>query len=105
MNNTKILRLSERRNDMDKMPIELKRKIRKLGKLHKEAFDVNQEVSNLLELYGVEYDVLCAMCDNSKVYTEALAFITNAEGDIEENIKDIEEVFLYYVNNKQEQEV
>lgn len=35
---------------------------------------------------------------SSDIQTEALAFITNAEGDVEENIQEIEEVFLYYVN-------
>lgn len=85
---------------MKRMPEKIKVKLRQLQKLHKRAAELDREITKLFEQYGVNTDNLCAMGDSwsSDIQTEALAFITNAEGDVEENIQEIEEVFLYYVN-------
>jgi hypothetical protein len=83
--------------EMKKMPESLKKKLRRLQKLHEEAKQLDYEVNNIFKSYGVDVDVLCASND-AMVRTEALAFITNAEGYVEDNIDDIEKVFLHYVN-------
>jgi len=85
---------------MKSMPYALKQKLRQYNNAVKRANEVHEDIVRELERHGVPYDNLCA---NDSPYsrepnTEALAFITNNEGDIEENIADIEEVFLYFVN-------
>jgi hypothetical protein len=79
------------------MPAELKRKLRRLQGLYMTARDLDFEISAIFEKYGVNPDNLCASGDG-EMQTEALAFITNAEGHIEDNIKEIEMVFLHYAN-------
>lgn len=83
------------------MPYELKQKLRQLDKYNSKAKDLHHEIMTMLDKYEVPYDNLVA---NSDIYsneprTEALAYINNAEGDVEENIKEMEEVFLYFANN------
>ncbi|MNW70388.1 hypothetical protein D3C74_496840 [compost metagenome] len=53
-----------------------------------------------LEKYGVPYENLAATVDfhSDDPITEALAYINNCEGEIEDNIIEIEKVFLYFVN-------
>jgi len=79
------------------MPEYLRVKLRRLQKLHEDAKQLDFEIKGIIEGYGVDTDNLCAVGNGDK-QTEALAFITNAEGDVEENIADIEAVFLHYVN-------
>ena len=83
---------------MKKMPEELKKKLRKLYKLNRESAKLDNEINEIFKDYGVDSDNLCAMGDG-ELQTEAFAFIVHAEGDVEENIDDIEKVFLY-VNSK-----
>ncbi len=87
---------------MNKMPIEIKNKLRKLQMLFERASNLEREVCEIIEDYGVDLGVLNGNCDPylNRIYTEALAFITNAEGNIEDNIMEVEKVFLYYVNKK-----
>jgi hypothetical protein len=86
---------------MKKMPELIKKKLRRLQKLNKEAQDLDLEIEKLFDSYGIDTDTLCACyADEKIVQTEGLAFIVNAEGDVEENINEIEKVFLYYVNSK-----
>jgi len=84
---------------MKKMPEDLKKKLRKLHKLNCEARELDNQIKVIFETYGVNSDNLCAE-GHGEVQTEALAFISYAEGDVEENIAEIEEVFLHYVNSK-----
>jgi hypothetical protein len=86
---------------MKKMPEKLKNKIRKLQKACEDSARLTQEVYEMIEEYGINPDNFNA-CGNGDVQTEALAFVTNAEGIIEDNIEEIENVFLYYVNKKGE---
>jgi hypothetical protein len=41
---------------MEKMPKELKQKLRKLQKLHEQAKQLDNEISNIIEEYGVDTD-------------------------------------------------
>jgi hypothetical protein len=79
------------------MPAVLKNKIRQLQKAHQKAAQLEFELAEMIESYGVDPDYLSACRDDDR-YTEALAFVSNAEGDVEDNILHIEEVFLYHVN-------
>ncbi|MFZ5642567.1 MAG: hypothetical protein ACOY46_03110 [Bacillota bacterium] len=82
---------------MKTMPAVLKNKIRQLQNALKKAALLEIEVSEIIKSYGVDPDYLSACrCDDK--YTEALAFVSNAEGDVEDNILLIEEVFLYHAN-------
>ncbi|MGM7635652.1 hypothetical protein [Bacillus sp. Hm123] len=85
---------------MKAMPYTLKQKLRQYDKAIRKANSIHIDIMVELDRYNVPYDYLVA---NGEMYsehpqTEALAYISNAEGEIEESIKEIEEVFLYFVN-------
>jgi fructoselysine-6-P-deglycase FrlB-like protein len=82
---------------MKSMPQEIKNKIRQLQSTLAKGKKLEVELENMIEKYGINIDYLCAN-RNDDLSTEALAFVCNAEGNTEENIRLIEEVFLYYVN-------
>jgi hypothetical protein len=82
---------------MIEMPNYIKVKLRRLAKLYKDVSLLDNELREIFEKYNVDVENLSAI-GNGEFQTEALAFITNAEGDIEKNISEIEEVFLYYTN-------
>jgi len=84
---------------MKDMPQLIKRKLRKLQKLNREAQQLDNEINELFKDYGVDTDNLCAVGEG-ELQTEAFAFISNSEGDVEDNISEIEKVFLYYVNKQ-----
>jgi hypothetical protein len=84
---------------MKKMPVELKKLLRKKHMLNTESKEIGYKISELLEKYGIPEDALRADSDY-EVSTEALTYIDYAEGLPEDNIDAIEEVFLYYVNKK-----
>lgn len=86
---------------MKQMPIKIKNKLRQMGLAAGKVKTYECEVVDIFEEYGIDISKLDAT--RSDIYsnepsTEAFAFISNAEGNIEEDIKEIEEVFLYYVN-------
>lgn len=82
---------------MKSMPKEIKQKLRQLHKAHVKSRELEAEVQLLFDEYNVDTNDFRAI-GNGEVQTEALAYISNAEGGIEDSIKQIEEVFLYYVN-------
>lgn len=90
---------------MKKMPYEIKQEIRCYAKLQMRAYEKYRRIQKLIEEYDVPVDNLLACGDTSfdaPPQTEALAFINNCEcDDIEGSIKEIEEVFLWFVNNPQ----
>ena len=88
---------------MKQMPEGIKDKLRRLYRLKEQAQDLEFILKANFEKYGVDIDDLSAI-GNGDVQTEAYAFITYAEGNVEENINMIEEVFLHYANNKKESE-
>lgn len=91
---------------MKAMPYEIKQKLRQYAKIQAKATIVSQEIGNMFEKYGVPEDNLMALGSTSwdceEPQTEAMAFLHNGECDnIEETIKDIEKVFLYFVNKEE----
>ncbi len=89
---------------MKNMPYEIKQEIRSYAKLQMRAGEKYFKIQQMIEEYGVPIDNLLACADaswNAPPQTEALAFINNCEcEDIEGSIKEIEEVFLWFVNNQ-----
>jgi hypothetical protein len=88
---------------MKSMPKEIKQKLRQLQKARQKVDNLSCEIEEMLEEYGINTDYLRVTGDEYKVEmeTEALAFIDYNEGNIEDNIKEIEKVFLYYVNKNE----
>lgn len=80
------------------MPYALKQKLRQYDKYNQKARELHYEIVQELNKYGVPYDNLTAMAQHGEFQTEGLAYINNGEGNIEDNISEIEEVFLYFVN-------
>jgi len=88
---------------MNKMPYKIKEKLRQLSKAYEKAGQLELQVSNMIEEYGVNCEYLNANIGyTTKPTTEALAYIINSEGGTESSIEEIEEVFLWHVNNKEE---
>ena len=85
---------------MKSMPYKLKQKLRQYHNAVKKSQSIHYEINDELEKYNVPYDNLVANVDiySDEPRTESLAFITNGEGEIEKEIKEIENVFLYFVN-------
>lgn len=87
---------------MKGMPYEIKQKLRQYAKANNKARTLHEEIVDIMRDYGVPYDNLVATSEfgafAEEDTTEALAFINNCEGDIDGNITEIEEVFLYFVN-------
>ncbi|MGG2933836.1 hypothetical protein ABEO66_06610 [Bacillus pacificus] len=87
---------------MKAMPYALKQKLRQYDKYTSKAKEVHDEISEMLEGYGVPYEHLTAQHEpfSDEPTTESLTFITHSEGYIEENIKEIERVFLHFANKE-----
>lgn len=81
---------------MLEMPHGIKQKLRDLNTVCLMANNLEHQLENDFMGYGVNPDVLRGV-GNAEVRTEAFSDIVNCSGDIEENIKEIERVFLYYV--------
>lgn len=89
---------------MNRMPYEIKQKLRQYAKVQIKAYKLAREIDTMIEKYGVPVENLIACADvySEEPQTEALAFLHNGEcGGIEQTISDIEEVFLWFVNNKE----
>lgn len=88
---------------MKNMPYKIKKKIRQYADIQNKAKYIQKELVEMIESYGVPIDNLIACGDwtkgNDGPQTEALAFLNNGEcDDIDGSIKQIEEVFLWFVN-------
>lgn len=86
---------------IEKMPVKLKRKLRKFNRLVVEASLLDVEIQEALREARVPYDNLVAV--NLEVpRTEALAYINNAEcldkELLEQSILDIERVYIHFAN-------
>ena len=91
---------------MKQMPYKIKSKLRQYANIQNKAKNIQKEVVDLIEKYGVPIDNLVACAniplDSDEHQTEALAFLNNAEcDDIERTIKEIEDVFLYFANKQE----
>lgn len=84
------------------MPYAIKQKLRQINKYNHKVIALHQEIADIIEEYEVPYETLTAQ-SNREPRTEALAFVHNGEGDIEENIADIEKVFLHYANKENDE--
>lgn len=91
-----------------KMPIELKRKLRKFNKLVTEAAFLDMEIQEDIKKAGVPYENLVA-ANLEMPRTEALAYINNAEcldkEALEQSILEIEEVYLHFANLPKDEEI
>lgn len=88
---------------MKSMPYEIKQKLRQYAKIQIRARLISKELGEMFENYGVPEENLVALGDTSwdceEPQTEGLAFLHNGEcDDVEGTIRDIEKVFLYFVN-------
>ena len=94
---------------MKSMPYEIKQKLRQYAKIQIKAKELSKEIGDMFENYGVPEDNLVGLGNTSwdceEPQTEGLAFLHNGEcGDLEKTIKDIERVFLYFVNRDSEEQ-
>ena len=84
---------------MDKMPEYLKDKLRRYDRYVEKANKLYLEILDDFEDKGVIVENLIALGEwNEHPQTEALAYISNCEGSIEDNIKQIEEIYVYFMN-------
>lgn len=86
---------------MKHMPYEIKQKLRQYANAQIKIRNLAAEIDMMIESYGVPLDNLLALSDiyGDEPQTEALAYLHNGEcEDLEETIKEIEEVFLYFAN-------
>ena len=91
---------------MKKMPYEIKQKLRQYANAQIKVSKLAREIDEMIEAYDVPIENLVAMADiyGDEPQTEALAFLHNGECDnIENTIKEIEDVFLYFVNNREDE--
>lgn len=90
---------------MKKLPYSIKQKLRQIHKHALRGKELDAELTDLFREYDFNVDVLTDYAGDTSTYpveTEALSILYNAEGsDCEGLIKEIEEVFLYYVNRGQ----
>ncbi len=89
------------------MPYVIKQKLRQYARIQTKAFRLSKEIGEMFESYGVPEENLIALGNTSwdceEPQTEGLAFLHNGEcGDLEETIKDIERVFLFFANKSVE---
>ena len=86
---------------MKHMPYEIKQKLRRYANSQIKIRNLALEIDRMIESYGVPLDNLMALADiySDEPQTEALAYLHNGEcEDLEETIKEIEKVFLYFAN-------
>lgn len=81
---------------MDKMPKEIKSKLRSLGNTAIKMRMLEEEIESMFNEYEIDTDILRGL--GGIKGTEALAYISNGEGDMKENIKEIEVAFLNIIN-------
>lgn len=87
------------------MPSKIKNKIKQYNNAIQKASKLATELDAMIEEYNVPIDNLIAMATNGdNPQTEALAYIHNGEctteSSLNEAIAEIEEVFLFYVNER-----
>lgn len=87
---------------MNKMPYEIKQKLRQLANNRLRGSKISRELDLLFRKHRLDsedVDRFCAISDIAP-NTEALAYIENAEGNTEDSINRIEEVFLHIIDNE-----
>ena len=88
---------------MDKLPREIKTKLRKIHKLTYECRELSNDITKFLEEYNLDTEIFSASANLPfNEQTEALTYIEYGEGDAEENIAEFEKVFLLHINKRSE---
>ena len=68
---------------------------------YERARALDMELTKILAEYSVPAEYLSGSVDiQGAPVCESLAYVVNCEGDVEDNIKDIEEAFVWYVNHE-----
>lgn len=87
---------------MDKLPYQIKQKIIKLNRLQQESLELQDELTDKFNSYGVDFNYFLSTADDSALeQTEAMSNILNGQvrnEDIEESISQIEEIFIKQFN-------
>lgn len=84
---------------MKSMPYKIKQKLRQYANAQNKVKFLQREVEHMIEKYDVPIENLIADADNNEPETEALSYLHNGEcDDVEGAIKEIEKIFLYFVN-------
>lgn len=93
---------------MNKMPYEIKTKLKQLQKSVAKTSSILAEITDILEKYDLDIDLFTANANlGIDEQTEGLSYILNDESNdvtVEESIKEIERVFLLHVNRKNGEE-
>lgn len=89
---------------MKAMPYELKKLLRQYDTYNRKAGDVHHKITKKLEEYGVPFENITAEGDDygDAPNNEGFTYIVHSEGNVEDNIEMIEEVFLYFVNRSKQ---
>ena len=86
---------------MKKLPAKIRNKLLRLQKYGEKVRNIDYEINDILQEYGLNTELFTATAGKSiEEQTEALTFIQYGEGNIEDNLKEFERVFLYHVNKK-----
>lgn len=85
---------------ISKMPKRIKDKLREYAKVQAKSRDLGIEIRDIFTTEGIPLEALSANLGNTDaVQTEALTYLDYGEGDTEESIKEIENVYVHYKNN------
>lgn len=88
---------------MKELPKRLKQKLRKLQSLIAEVSTLHKDIESIFKQYNIDIENFTAT-GSGEIQTEAFTFITYNEGNVEDNINEIEKVFLYYTNKNGDDE-
>lgn len=82
-----------------KLPDRIKNKLRKMQKLSVTYSHLEREINDYFTSCGVDIGNFLTEGEGEE-QNEALTYISYGEGDVEENIAEIEKLFLHYVNKE-----
>lgn len=84
---------------MNKLPVKLRNKLIQVQKTAIKQKELASDIDKILDEYGLKVDIFTANAGlGIDEQTEALTYLSYGEGDVETNIKEFEEIFLYHVN-------
>lgn len=90
---------------MDKMPYEMKAKLRQLQKAIFKVSKIQFEIDELLKKYDLDVELFIAEAGlEMDEQTEGLSYILNNECNditVEETIEEIERIFLLHINRRE----
>lgn len=83
---------------MNSLPKYIKDALRKKDKLVREQNKIENIIEDFFNKEGISTSYFTATAGTFEESTEALTYIDYGEGDIEDNIDEIERVYLIYKN-------